>query len=48
MSEILPIVYLARHGDTAWTVSGQHQVGGRLATGLTGSTGMSLARCYLM
>lgn len=28
MSEILPVVYLARHGDTAWTVSGQH-------TGLT-------------
>jgi broad specificity phosphatase PhoE len=28
MSNILPIVYLARHGDTAWTVSGQH-------TGLT-------------
>jgi broad specificity phosphatase PhoE len=28
MSETLPIVYLARHGDTAWTVSGQH-------TGLT-------------
>src|ERR1700679_1949266 len=28
MSAILPVVYLARHGDTAWTVSGQH-------TGLT-------------
>ena len=24
MSTELPIVYLARHGDTAWTVSGQH------------------------
>lgn len=24
MSEALPVVYLARHGDTAWTVSGQH------------------------
>ena len=24
MSEILPVVYLARHGETAWTVSGQH------------------------
>jgi broad specificity phosphatase PhoE len=28
MSDILPIVYLARHGETAWTLSGQH-------TGLT-------------
>lgn len=28
MSEVLPVVYLARHGDTAWTLSGQH-------TGLT-------------
>src|SRR3984957_13821474 len=28
MSAILPVVYLARHGDTAWSVSGQH-------TGLT-------------
>ena len=24
MSEVLPIVYLARHGETAWTISGQH------------------------
>jgi broad specificity phosphatase PhoE len=24
VSEALPVVYLARHGDTAWTVSGQH------------------------
>ena len=28
MSTALPIVYLARHGETAWTLSGQH-------TGLT-------------
>jgi broad specificity phosphatase PhoE len=28
MSEVLPIVYLARHGETAWTISDQH-------TGLT-------------
>ncbi len=28
MSEVLPVVYLARHGETAWTLSGQH-------TGLT-------------
>ena len=28
MSQALPIVYLARHGETAWTISGQH-------TGLT-------------
>jgi len=28
MREMLPVVYIARHGDTAWTVSGQH-------TGLT-------------
>jgi probable phosphoglycerate mutase len=28
MSESLPIIYLARHGETAWTISGQH-------TGLT-------------
>jgi broad specificity phosphatase PhoE len=28
MSDALPVVYLARHGGTAWTISGQH-------TGLT-------------
>jgi probable phosphoglycerate mutase len=28
MSEALPIVYLARHGETAWSITGQH-------TGLT-------------
>src|SRR5215469_3644449 len=28
MSESLPMVYLARHGETAWSLSGQH-------TGLT-------------
>src|SRR5881409_4045453 len=24
MSEALPIVYLARHGETAWSLTGQH------------------------
>jgi broad specificity phosphatase PhoE len=24
MSQIFPIVYLARHGETAWTITGQH------------------------
>src|SRR4051812_6626110 len=24
MTEPLPVVYLARHGETAWTVTGQH------------------------
>ena len=24
MTESLPIIYLARHGETAWSLSGQH------------------------
>src|SRR5437016_13406017 len=24
MSEVLPVVYLARHGETRWSLSGQH------------------------
>src|SRR4026208_863930 len=28
MSEVLPVVYLARHGETSWSLSGRH-------TGLT-------------
>jgi probable phosphoglycerate mutase len=28
MSEALPIIYVARHGETAWSLTGQH-------TGLT-------------
>jgi probable phosphoglycerate mutase len=24
MSEILPAIYLARHGETAWSITGQH------------------------
>jgi probable phosphoglycerate mutase len=24
MSETLPVIYLARHGETAWSLSGQH------------------------
>ena len=24
MAEALPVIYLARHGETAWTLSGQH------------------------
>jgi probable phosphoglycerate mutase len=24
VSQVRPIVYLARHGETAWTISGQH------------------------
>ena len=24
MNQLLPIVYLARHGETAWTLSGQY------------------------
>ncbi len=24
MSETLPVIYLARHGETAWNLTGQH------------------------
>lgn len=24
MSEVLPVIYIARHGETAWSLSGQH------------------------
>ena len=24
MADALPVIYLARHGETAWTLSGQH------------------------
>src|SRR6201990_500983 len=24
MNHVLPVVYLARHGETAWSLSGQH------------------------
>ena len=26
MSEILPVLYLARHGETAWSLTGQHTI----------------------
>jgi probable phosphoglycerate mutase len=35
MSETLPIVYLARHGETAWSISNQH----------TGLTDLPLTEC---
>jgi broad specificity phosphatase PhoE len=34
MSETLPVIYLARHGETAWSLSGQH----------TGSTDLPLTK----
>ena len=33
MSEALPVTYVARHGETAWSLSGQHT--GRTALCLT-------------
>jgi broad specificity phosphatase PhoE len=35
MAEALPVVYLARHGETAWSLSGQH----------TGRTDLPLTEC---
>jgi len=37
MSEALPVLYQARHGETAWSLSGQH-------TGLTSPGGESPAQ----
>jgi broad specificity phosphatase PhoE len=37
MTEALPLVYLARHGETAWSLSGQHT--GRTDLPLTGRGG---------
>jgi Histidine phosphatase superfamily (branch 1) len=34
VNEVVPIVYLARHGETAWTLSGQY----------TGLAGLSLTK----
>jgi len=35
MSETLPVIYLARHGETAWSITGQH----------TGTTDLPLTEC---
>jgi broad specificity phosphatase PhoE len=56
ISNPLPIIYLARHGETAWTVNGQHtgrtdlpltQGGERNARGLRGRLrGLSFAKVF--
>ena len=42
MSETLPVIYLARHGETAWTISGQHT--GRTDLPLTPQGELNAAR----
>lgn len=37
MNQTLQIIYLSRHGDTAWTITGQHT--GRTDLPLTGRGG---------
>jgi acetate kinase len=43
MNEVLPVVYLARHGETAWTLSGQYT---RL-TKIIGRKGLRLVIAHL-
>lgn len=41
MSDTLPVIYLARHGETAWNLTGQHM--GRIDMPLTSGASATLA-----